>query len=232
METTNSTTGSTPATPTPKTDYVPVDKYIADAKIALANAALPDIAPLLARRSYPATTITAKQAKLTALEGLVLAQVKEYGEQYEATKNYNDAIAALYPDYIEHIELARMKFKNDTAAKTTLGLKGKRKESQSGITAQGLQFYKGILDNADYTAAMDSKGVDAAELQAAKAGFENLTNLAIAQAKETGEAQEATAERDEVYDDFKEWMDEFLATAQIALRKTPQLMEKLGMVQG
>jgi hypothetical protein len=229
---TNSTTGSTPATPTTKTEYVPMDKYIADAKIALANAALPDIAPLLARRSYPATIITAKQAELATLEGLVLAQVKEYGEQYEATKKYNDAIAALYSDYIEHIELARMKFKNDTAAKTTLGLKGKRKESQSGITAQGLQFYKGVLDNADYTAAMDSKGVDVAELQAAKAGFENLTNLAAAQAKETGEAQEATAKRDEAYDNFKEWMDEFLATATIALRKSPQMMEKMGLVQG
>ena len=92
-------------------------------------------------------------------------------------------------------------------------------------------FYTGALENADYVAALDSKGIDQTKLQAAKDRWNNLSVLAAAQTKETGEAQKATADQDAAYDAFGEWMDEFYATAEIALRKTPQLVEKLGLVQ-
>ena len=232
METTNSTT-TTPATaPATKSDYVPKEQYIAEARTALTNAALPDIAPLLEKRSYPAAIIAAKLAELTALNALVQAQIKEYGEQYEATEAYKKAIAYLYTDYAEHLKLARMVLKDDTAAKTALGLKGNRKKSNSGLTAQALLFYTGALENTGYVAALDTKGIDQTELQAGKDGWNKLAVLAAAKTKETGEAQKATADRDAAYDAFGEWMDEFYATAEIALRKTPQLMEKLGLVQG
>jgi hypothetical protein len=41
----------------------------------------------------------------------------------------------------------------------------------------------------------------------------------------------AATNLDEVYDSFGKWMDEFCETAVIALRKTPQMMEKIGLVQ-
>lgn len=80
-----------------------------------------------------------------------------------------------------------------------MGLRGDRKQNNSGLTA--------------------------------KAGFDNLRNLTAAQTKESGEAQKATTDRDKAYDTFAKWMNEFYATAAIALQKTPQLMEKIGLTQ-
>lgn len=228
---TNSTTPATTSTKA-KPRYITLDQFISQSRTTLTNAALPDIAPLLQKRSYPAPLLQSKLAELDTLVSLNEAQKKEYGEQYAATEAYRQAMADLREDYMEHLTLARLIFKDDTAAKTALELKGARKKSDSGLTAQALLFYNGALASPAYQTALDAKGIDTTELQAGKVGFDNLSLLAAAQTKETGEAQKATADRDAAYDAFGEWMDEFLVTAEIALRKTPQLMEKLGLVQG
>ncbi len=46
-----------------------------------------------------------------------------------------------------------------------------------------------------------------------------------------GQAQTATAERDNAIDDLLEWYREFIDTAKVTFRKTPQLIEKLGILE-
>ncbi|MGB4773821.1 MAG: hypothetical protein WBP45_01495 [Daejeonella sp.] len=208
--------------------YVDTDTYLAACETALINSADSEIAPLLEARSYTPALLAAKQAELSAIKELVVTQKKEYGEQYDATQAYNNAVGLLHPDYMDHLALARVVLKNNTAAKTALGLKGKRARSESGYCSQGLLFYKNTLSNADYTAALAKVGVSEADLQSGKAGYEALSTQAAAKAKETGEAQGATARRDEAIDAFADWFSDFKEVAIIALRKTPQLREKLG----
>ncbi|MCX6208795.1 MAG: hypothetical protein NTZ59_04675 [Bacteroidetes bacterium] len=147
-------------TPAPQgggNNYVDLAGYTTQCEVALTNAADTEIAPLLAARGYAAASITAKQTELTNVKKLIADQRKEYGEQYAATKAYDDAVKLIHPNYIDHIDLARVAFKNDTAAKTALGLKGDRKQSESGYRAQALLFYNGVLGNATYKAAMATK---------------------------------------------------------------------------
>ena len=59
-------------------------------------------------------------------------------------------------------------------------------------------------------------------------GYTNLANLAAAKAKEGGEAQQATQQRDVLYDQLQEWFSDFKEVAIIALRKNPQMREQLG----
>lgn len=220
---------STPITSTvSNNDYVSIETFFGKSKTALLNATDVEIEPLLTKRGYTTAIIAAKLAELQTLENLHQQQKKEYGEQYQATQNYNNAAALLHSLYIEHIEIARIVFKNDIAAQTALSLNGKRKRSASGYCNQALLFYKGSIDNAAYTAALAAKGITIAELTNGKNSYTNLIELEAKQAKETGEAQSATAIRDKAIDDFAEWFSEFKVMGKIALSSKPQLREKLG----
>lgn len=227
METNPATEGTTP-TPSKKNNYQNLDDYLNECGVALTNASDAEIAPLLTARGYTAAIITAKITEHTTVKQLVASQIKEYGDQYQATKNYDNAAALLHPKYIEHVAIGRIAFKDDIAAQTTLGLVGKRKRSTSGYCNQALLLYKGVLDNATYATALAARGVTNAELTAGKTGYTNLLDLEAKQQKETGEAQGATAKRDKAIDDFADWFSEFKAMGKIALSSKPQLREKLG----
>ena len=49
------------------------------------------------------------------------------------------------------------------------------------------------------------------------------------QAKEMGEAQAATKERDAALDDLDQWLSDFNTVAKIALKNHDQWIEKLGL---
>lgn len=223
---------STPIPANPGSNkYQNLDDYIRAANTTLTNSSDPEIAPLLAIRSYTATVINQKLAELALLKDLVLAQVKEYGDQYQATDDYNKSVALLHPEYINNLLIARIVFKDNVAAKTTLALNGSRKRATSSYCRQAELFYKNAIENADYKAALAVRGVTETELQTGKTGYENLTVIAAKQAKETGEAQQATASRDAAVDAFAAWYSDFKAIGKIALMNKPQLREKLGWIE-
>jgi hypothetical protein len=217
----------TPA-PSGANNYQNLDDYLRNATTALTNASDAEVAPLLAERSYTKTIIEAKMVELDNVKELVKIQNKEYGDQYQATKNYSDAVTVLHPKYIEHIQISRVVFKDNVAAKTTLAINGSRKRAASSYCKQAELFYKGALENNEYKAALAEKGITDAQLQTGKTGYANLSDLAAKQAKETGEAQGATAARDKAVDNFAAWFSDFKAIGKIALSSKPQLREKLG----
>jgi hypothetical protein len=109
-----------------------------------------------------------------------------------------------------------------------MGLDGRRKQAEMAYCNQALDFYSNGLSNAAYKAALNKRGVTDAELTAGKTGFSNLKALIPVKAKETGEAQQATSERDIAWEIFDEWFVEFKKYATLALSRTPQLRERLG----
>lgn len=217
-----------PANKSGKNYYVTIDQFVTQAQVALTNGQLADIAPLLEKRGYPKTLLAAKATEVDNLATLNEKQKKEYGESEEATDDYTKAVKLLHPEYIDHLALGRIVFKNNVAAQTGLGLQGSRKRDEAGYCRQALLFYNGVLGSTDYKAAMKTKGVDEPELQEMQAGFNDLEKLAAAKAKEGGEAQQATKQRNVLYDQLEEWFSDFKKVAIIALRKNPQMREQLG----
>jgi hypothetical protein len=219
-------------TTTPGTDnyytYQNIDAYLSSCETALINAQLPEIAPLLTARGYTPPIITAKMAELAIAKQLVANQLKEYGEQYASTQEYINTVQLLHPDYMDTLTLARVALRKDVAAQTALGLKGERNQSESSYCSQALLLYNGLLTNPSYKTAIGAKGVTEAQLLAGKAGYESLTLKIAKKANETGEAQEATAMRNEAIDNFAEWFTDFRNVAFVALRTQPQLREKMG----
>lgn len=215
-------------TPKTQSDYQDIVAYLAASKTALKNAALPDIATKLAGIGYTAAEIAQKLQDIETLEALNENQKKEYGEQYAATDNLENTIASLTSTYMSHLTFARVVFKKDAGAQTALGLTGDRKRTFSGLKAQALLLYNGVLKSAAYKAALATRGITEAQLLAQQAGFNSLDDLKADQKKETGEAQTATKLRDAAYDVFEDWMSDFKTLAIEALSDSPQLREQLG----
>lgn len=214
-----------------KTYYKDNDVFIADCRLALTNSSDPEIEPLLTKKSYTKPIIASKLVELDAVEDLVSKQKKEYGDQYEATKNFVVAKEDFHEDYIDHLILARVAFKGDDAPQQTLELNKRRKQSKDGYFAQGARFYSRILKNADYKKAMNDKGVTDAEMQEQLDEIDTLIILDSKQGKEKAEAQAATKKRDAALHKFEDWFIDFKDVAIVALRKSPQMIEKLGWIE-
>jgi len=214
-----------------KTYYKDTDVFIGDCRLALINSGDPDIEPHLTKRGYPKSIIATKLVELEELAKLEGTQKKEYGDQYEATKNFVVAKEDFHEDYMDHLILARVAFKGDDAPQQTLELNKRRKQSKDGYFAQGARFYNGILKNADYKKAMNDKGVTDAEMQEQLNEIDALIILDSKQGKEKAEAQAATKKRDAALHKFEDWFIDFKDVAIVALRKSPQMIEKLGWIE-
>jgi hypothetical protein len=154
--------------------YEDFDTYHGNRQTALTNASDAQIAPLLTAADYPPATIAAKLTELDALKKLSDAQKKEYGEQYEATKDFNDLANSLYSTYLTHVKYGKLIFEDDKAAIKVMGLDGRRKRAEMAYCNQALDFYGNGLSNATYKAALNKRGITDAQLTAGKTGYTNL----------------------------------------------------------
>jgi hypothetical protein len=208
--------------------YEDFDTYMINREVALTNAADAVIAPLLTAAGYPPTIIAAKKVEFNALRNLGVLQKKEYGEQYEATKDFNELASSLHPTYLKHVNYGKLIFKEDKAAMNLLELNGRRKRAEANYVTQAMDFYGGALAKPEYKALFTARGITEAALTAGKNGYTTLKEMISIKNTESGEAQMATTKRDAAWEDFDEWFVEFKKYATLALSVTPQLREKLG----
>jgi len=156
-------------------------------------------------------------------------QKKEYGEQYEATKTYTNDWNELQIIYSEHVELGRIVFKNDLQNYVQLGLQGERKRSFSGFSQQAKQYYNNALKDLLVMDALSKKGITKTELEDTLVLIDKVEKEKFDQRKETGEAQQATKNRDLALDALSEWFGDFKRIALKVFWGKPQLLKILGL---
>jgi hypothetical protein len=163
-------------------------------------------------------------------QGEVIAQQKEYGEQYTA----NEVVESLWKnnqkDYRQTLELCRIGLKNKVGALHSLRASGSRNRSLTGFIKDARVLYSNLLKQPDYLQTMATFGITEEKLTAALEGIQDLETAYQNYLKERGEAQEATSRRDELFDSLYDWYSDFRAVARIALADSPQLLEGLGVV--
>ncbi len=199
----------------------------------LINNAITDaaIAEALNAFGYDSAKLAQGKALLEAFDALVKEQIKEYGEQFEATEMMNSAWKSAQKTYMKSLKIARIVFKNNQAAQTALLLNGIRKISFSGWLHQAQTFYQNLEENAEFMTALAEYGYTSEKIADEKALINELETAKHSQAKEKGEAQQATLNRDQKLDVLDEWVSEFKVIAKIALEDNPQWIEKLGLIE-
>ena len=160
---------------------------------------------------------------------LYLARKNEYSGQLAATHAFQEAWHIAHTDYIRLVKLGRIILKDDYAAFVKLTLNEERRKSFSGWLTQARTFFNALLADSVLLDRYAQYGTPPDAVKAAFALVEAAEQAHTAQMKETGEAQQATKERDDRLDVLDSDMAEFYALARLACEDAPQLLEMLGI---
>lgn len=207
-----------------------INSFLQQVRLGVENAQnVPAISDALALYGFDAARIQAGADLLAAAENLQAAQVKEYGEQYQATAALNEAQAAADKLYGLHRRLAKLALRDEPEAQKALLLHERKKESLDPWLGQAGVFYKNALGDPDVLAALAKYNITEAQLLEGQTAVVAVATLNAVQEKEKSEAQRATKERDAALDALDDWYLEFRELAQIALEDDAQRLEALGL---
>ena len=207
-----------------------INSFLQQVRLGVENAQqIPAISEALAIYGFDASRIEAGATLLTTAETLQAAQVKEYGEQYQATAALNEAQAAADKIYGVHRRLAKLALRDDPEAQKALLLHERKKEALDPWLGQAGVFYKNALFDADVLAALAQYNITPEKLTEGQTAVVSVAALNAVQEKEKSEAQKATKERDAALDALDEWYVEFRELARIGLEDDAQQLEALGL---
>lgn len=209
-----------------------IDQRLLEAKVAIENALSDnEIQGLLTPFGYDEARLTAAKTQRDNTEILHQKQKTEYGEKEAATDALGQSQAEANKEYIRNVKLGRVGLKNNTGALLKLGLVGRRKEDIAGWLTQVKQFYGNALADPAIIADLAKVGIPQARLQTGQQLVEAVEAAKLTQEKESGDAQQATLDRNNAVAEVDEWKADFTVIARIALEDKPQLLEKLGIFE-
>ncbi len=209
--------------------YVSVEALLAKMKLAFTNAKEPEILSELETVGITEAQLTAYLQEVEQLEILNQSQQKEYGEQYNATDAFDKKMAEIDELFTRHRNLAKIAFKKNRQAYTTLGIDEPKKRAYAAWVQQVKNFYAQILANADFKTIAAGINIKDAVITAQQNALVELSNLKESQKKESGEAQKATEIRDHAVDALYPKYSDLVEYAKV-LFKDNQTLEKLGIV--
>ena len=212
-----------------RNQYVSAEQTIAKMKVAFTNAKQPEILAELGTVGITETQLDDYLTEITNLEQLSQQQIREYGEQYAATDLFNKKREAIDATFVRHRNLAKIIFKGDRQANTTLGIDDGRKQAYAAWFQQVNNFYSQILANPDFKTKAATVNIDDAAIAAQQAALQEVSALKESQKKELGEAQRATDTRDAALDLLYPKYTQLVAFAKV-LFPNDQTLEKLGII--
>lgn len=187
--------------------------------------------PLLEEYGYTEERLKEGESLYKKADEAHLGQKKEYGEQYKATDELDEAKANAGNVYMKHLKIARIAMGNAPGPANALQLAGTRSRTLSGWLSQSKAFYANALNDSLIMEALGKFNITKEKLETGQKlvlGCEAKYNI---QLKEKGEAQTATKVRDALVDELDKWMSDFTGIARIALEENPQYLEMLGIVE-
>lgn len=190
----------------------------------------PDISASLSQFGY--TPEKLGTGKLILNDAITANQTyyKEYGDVAKAQESKTNELELSQQEYLQHLSICRVVFKNDLDAYFTLKLNGKRERSFSSAINQMINFYQILLDNEVWLGKASNFGCTAERLESSLNKVNQTANYQQQIMLEKGEAQQATVDRDIMVDRLNDWMHDFKQIAKVALFDKPQLLEKLQII--
>ncbi len=209
---------------------------IADARLIelldlpIHNGHAPELQAKLGPAGYPLAVLDAALAERNAFAE-TLRQIGDFkGQALTATHALRKARAAFHTDvYMPHVGTAQIALRDDHAALVSLGLHEPRARTDAAWTRQTIQFYENARQRPSTLAALALRGLHAADLDAGRAGLDALETLDRARDARKAEAKTAVDDRKKRRAALVRWLSDFRATARIALRDTPEWLERLGI---
>jgi hypothetical protein len=156
-------------------------------------------------------------------------QLKEYGEQFEASAEVEKAYKAAWVVYIKYIKIARLAFRQKLTLYHTLQLEGERERTYSNFIKEALNFYEDSLSHKEIIQGLKEYNITKAKLEEGQKLLLAFRNLRHKQLKEMSEAVESTELRDDAIDAMEDWTAEFITISRIALEEAPEELQAIGV---
>lgn len=179
---------------------------------------------------YTEEKLNAGRNLLQQAEEVYEIQKKEYGDLDAAQAELDVVKRNAHEVYMVNLRIAKIAFKNNVQAQSTLDLNTRRATTFSGWLKQTLGFYHALLANENWLNSMNSFGITTERIQDGLNLIEDVNEQAEQVKKEKGDAQNATQLRDMKFEELHDWISDYEEIAKIALADKPQLLEKLGIV--
>ena len=214
---------------TSRNRYLSAEELIAKMRIAFTNAKEAEILAELETVGITAAMLDDYLVEIANLEQLSQIQKQEYGEQYAETDRFNLKKAEIDTLFTRHRNLAKIAFKGDRQANTTLGIDSGRKQAFAAWFQQVNNFYAQILANPDFKTKADTVNIKDADITAMQASLQEVSEVKNSQKKELGEAQRATDIRDAAIDLLYPKYTQLIAFVKV-LFPDDQTLEKMGII--
>ena len=207
-----------------------IEAFLLECKVLIDNSINDtEVQTMLAEYGYTADRLAAGKNLLEKADDMYLKQKKEYSEQYNASSMLDNKFEQMQKTYMKHFKVAKVACMDDVEKRNKLGLTGARKQTIAGLLGQAKLFYGNASENMSIRASLQEYGITLDKLNAGSSLVDEVIELKVTKEKETGEAQQATVDRDAAFDELNEWVSKLRKIARIALEEKPQYLEKLGI---
>jgi hypothetical protein len=189
----------------------------------------PEIQQIMMIFGYPSREIEIGEELLAKYKQLTSVQVGDYGDKYAASGLVIEKWSVAKATYMVTLKIVRVAFKDEPDMLVRFKATGRRRKSLSGWLSDAEIFYTNLLNT---PVAVERLNRYSYTLQKLQQEFEMVKEIELLHSRrltETGEAQQATVERDKAFDELCHWYSDFRAIARIALYEKPQLLEALGI---
>jgi len=187
-----------------------------------------EIMDLVKQYGYTKDRLEGFDADYEEIYELDQKQKKETGIQLESSKKLDDLYIVFEESYMDFIKVSRAIFKDKDSAYISLGLRGERKKSMSGIINQAKTFYTAALKDNEILNMFIAKGISKENLEEGYKHLNDLLDEYYFHNKEMEDKKVLTKKRDEKFDTLVEEMNEYKVFALFALKGRQDLKNKLG----
>jgi hypothetical protein len=211
--------------------YKTFNQQMESSRILIWNAADDtEIQPRLENYGYTTEKFDQGKALWQQTDQAGKQQEKEQNEQTAATDTFNEARQKAEDDLKRTKKIARVAFDGNKAAFNSLNLAEINITRFEDWLSDAEKFYSNLIGNPQLLATMQTYGFTEESLNAQQQEVDNLKGLQQTQQREMGEAQQATKDKWENFNQLKKWCDHLSELAKIEFDEDAQILEKLGIL--
>jgi len=205
-------------------------KFLERSRTALSNAQLQQgIKQALADYGMAEAEITAGTAIYKTAQATWELNKKEDVETSAASKDYKKSYFDLQATFKKHRNQTLIYFKKKPELLVALGVKGNFPYKYNEFFDKVKQFYGTIEQDVSIQTQVSRIKITAEVVSDCLTKLDVLLSKRANFDKELGESQDATKSKNTALINLMDWMDDFDATAKVALYDSPQLLEVLGI---
>lgn len=186
------------------------------------------IAEKLDDYGYSADEIAKGKALYTEAQSKYGSNKKETKEERVSHLNFKQKMDDVSKLYREHRNKAKLVFKDDEAAKITLGLNEKNSRAIVILLEEMARFYANLSRQESLVRALNRVKINEQVVNNQIFEINEVKDLYATYSQEKNESEQATKDKNKAFDALDKWMRELYSYSKYALAEEPQFLQMFG----